>query len=565
MGTTKPKILCVDDEPAILRFLEVVLVRNEYDVIQAENGEEAFEKLERENIDLVLTDVNMPKMDGFELCRKIKGDEHYRDIPVVMITGLAEKQDRVKGIEAGAEDFISKPIEPAEVLARVKMLLEAKALHEKRTGQLFVELGFVTPEHLEEALSIARERKIKIGEALYRMGALDRDHIYWVLSNHLNMNYIELSPEMIDKDLIGQFSMETLEELQCLPLYETTAEIHFAIADPTDQQIVKKVKGLRPGKAVQLHLALPEKIMGILALFERKPITPQEEERMAWPVKEEVPPPIIEVNQIWERLAEALLSLSQDEIYWFDWNPAKCRLLLQKGDEFKEVQSFSEGYSSPLRNRLLQNVLPSHFGEGTFFLFEQATNLKAAFKLSVMGCLDRGMIRIERMPEFSEKELVARHPQALGLIVNLVRLLNEHHRLLIGGKDGKLIKQYGYFLLKQTGIPTDFPPAIFIEHEIDIYFPEVVRIPSSQFKPVQFFNIGKGMQIPFLLWEIEFSEMGSFRETFSNLSSEHFKNVVLSVSFATFDAMRQAFSGREDWREGGFRALFVDQDQLRLI
>lgn len=126
MIDTRPRILCVDDEPQVLKFLEALFAKNGYEVIKAENGEEALEKLKEERVDLVISDVRMPKIDGFELCRRIKGDDRYRDIPVIIITGLTEKKDRIKGIEAGAEDFISKPLDQAEVLARVKMLLKKR-------------------------------------------------------------------------------------------------------------------------------------------------------------------------------------------------------------------------------------------------------------------------------------------------------------------------------------------------------------------------------------------------------------------------------------------------------
>lgn len=128
---TMPRILCVDDEPVILRLLEAILVPKGYEVVKAENGEEALGKIQTERIDLIISDVTMPKMNGFQLCSRIKGDERYRDIPVIIITGLTEKEDRVKGIEAGAEEFISKPIDQAEVLARIKMLLKVKDLHER--------------------------------------------------------------------------------------------------------------------------------------------------------------------------------------------------------------------------------------------------------------------------------------------------------------------------------------------------------------------------------------------------------------------------------------------------
>jgi CheY-like chemotaxis protein len=81
MITTKPRILCFDDEPNVLKFLEAVLVPNGYEVTKAEDGEEAMKKLKEERIDLVLSDVTMPKMDGFEVCRRIKGDDRYRNIP----------------------------------------------------------------------------------------------------------------------------------------------------------------------------------------------------------------------------------------------------------------------------------------------------------------------------------------------------------------------------------------------------------------------------------------------------------------------------------------------------
>jgi len=136
MIPTKPKILCVDDDASILKTFEILLVPNGYEVFKAQNGQEALEKLKEERIDLVLMDVKMPNLDGVEACRRIKTDERTRNIPVVLITTLSAKGDRIKGIEAGAEDFISKPFDVAEVLARVKRLLKTKSLSERRIGEL---------------------------------------------------------------------------------------------------------------------------------------------------------------------------------------------------------------------------------------------------------------------------------------------------------------------------------------------------------------------------------------------------------------------------------------------
>ncbi len=128
---SKPRILCVDDEPSILRLFESLLAAHDYEIIKAQNGQEALEKLNEERVDLVLMDIMMPKLNGLEACRRIKGDEQTRDIPVVIITALSAKADWIKGIEAGAEDFISKPFDAREILDRVKILLKQKSLRER--------------------------------------------------------------------------------------------------------------------------------------------------------------------------------------------------------------------------------------------------------------------------------------------------------------------------------------------------------------------------------------------------------------------------------------------------
>lgn len=126
----KPKILCVDDDPKNLKLLDAILTPRGYIVIKVQNGLLALEILKNETIDIVLLDVMMPGINGFEVCRKIKTDEKLRHIPVVMITALTSKKDRIESIEAGADDFISKPFDQAEILARIKMLLKVKSLND---------------------------------------------------------------------------------------------------------------------------------------------------------------------------------------------------------------------------------------------------------------------------------------------------------------------------------------------------------------------------------------------------------------------------------------------------
>jgi diguanylate cyclase (GGDEF)-like protein len=130
LNTANSVILCVDDEPGNLKLLERTLSPSGYLVIKANDGQEALDIIASRKVDLVLTDVIMPGINGFETCRRIKEDEQYRHIPVVMITALGSKEDRIRGIEAGVDDFLAKPFDHAEVLARVKMLLKTRQLDE---------------------------------------------------------------------------------------------------------------------------------------------------------------------------------------------------------------------------------------------------------------------------------------------------------------------------------------------------------------------------------------------------------------------------------------------------
>lgn len=125
MTAAKPKILSVDDNAANNRVLEAMLTPRGYDVVTATSGQEALEKIRSEKPDLVLSDIVMPGMTGYDLCRKIREDEATRFLPVVMVTASGD-QERVQALEAGADDFMAKPINQLELFARVKSLLRLK-------------------------------------------------------------------------------------------------------------------------------------------------------------------------------------------------------------------------------------------------------------------------------------------------------------------------------------------------------------------------------------------------------------------------------------------------------
>ena len=113
------KILLVDDEPDIVEFLKYNLEQESFEVIESYNGEEAL-KMIRERPDLILLDIMMPGMSGYEVCKRIKEDTQFKDIPIVFLTALSQENDEIRGLEVGGSDFIKKPISPLKLIARVR-------------------------------------------------------------------------------------------------------------------------------------------------------------------------------------------------------------------------------------------------------------------------------------------------------------------------------------------------------------------------------------------------------------------------------------------------------------
>ena len=137
-GAGKVRVLAVDDHPANLRLLDALLTPRGYDVLTAASGEEALERLGATDVDIVLLDIVLPGIDGYEVCRRIREDEATAYLPVVMVTASGEEQ-KVRSLEAGADDFLTKPVRSSELLARVASLARLKRYHdtvERQTAEL---------------------------------------------------------------------------------------------------------------------------------------------------------------------------------------------------------------------------------------------------------------------------------------------------------------------------------------------------------------------------------------------------------------------------------------------
>ena len=186
-------VLIVDDDARNLKLLEAFLLPMKCNVLKANNGHEALSIINRTNIDLMLCDVMMPEMDGYEVCRRIKDNEGTRLIPVVLITALDDIEAKIKGIESGADDFLTKPPNKMELMARARSLLNIKKLNDNLTSIEFVlfsmanaveEKDIYTQGHVKRvsnmALTLGRKmglgekdmRALKIGGALHDIGKI---------------------------------------------------------------------------------------------------------------------------------------------------------------------------------------------------------------------------------------------------------------------------------------------------------------------------------------------------------------------------------------------------------
>ena len=130
------RVLVVDDILANVRLLEAKLTAEYFDVITAMNGVDALEAVQRARPDIVLLDVMMPGIDGIEVCRRIKSNPATHHIPVIMVTALDQPEDRVKGLEAGADDFLTKPVNDVALFCRVKSLARLKMLTDELSARL---------------------------------------------------------------------------------------------------------------------------------------------------------------------------------------------------------------------------------------------------------------------------------------------------------------------------------------------------------------------------------------------------------------------------------------------
>ena len=161
-STYKKRILIVDDDPTSLKILESMLPADKYDVVKANNGEEALVSAFDQTPDLILLDIMMPGIDGYEVTRKIKKNERTKDVPIIIITSLDESESKVKGMEEGAEELLSKPVHSTELLARVSSMLRLKEYRDQLTIRTLSGKSFGTMPKKKEEVQLKEDELPRI-------------------------------------------------------------------------------------------------------------------------------------------------------------------------------------------------------------------------------------------------------------------------------------------------------------------------------------------------------------------------------------------------------------------
>ncbi|MBD3184886.1 response regulator [Candidatus Poribacteria bacterium] len=247
-----PKILIVDDIRMNLLLLSKLIQKAGYQSIQSNNGNDGYNKAVSELPDLILLDIMMPEMDGFEVCRSLKENQVTADIPVIFITAKSETVDKVKGLECGAVDYITKPFQPAEVLARIRTQIKLKEANE---------------ENLEYQKELLRSQKMASISTLAGGVAHNINNLIGNVIGYADMlqNSVEGNEKAIRySDRILEASQRIADLTKNLLMYSRASKSDMCIIH-IDELLNKMVYlyGNKKSEKINVDIQIPEKVPSI--------------------------------------------------------------------------------------------------------------------------------------------------------------------------------------------------------------------------------------------------------------------------------------------------------------
>jgi DNA-binding response OmpR family regulator len=201
------KILVVDDEPNLLRLIGYALHSEGYETIVATDGEEALKKVQSEKPDLVILDVMLPDMSGIEICQRLRSRPETNDLPIIMLSARVQVSDKITGLEAGADEYVTKPVETEEMVARVAALLErTHRLRRTQPAKQGKVLGFIGAKGGVGTTTVALNVALVLAGREHVVAALELRSYFGTFGQHLGRtpvenltNLLELEPERIDE------------------------------------------------------------------------------------------------------------------------------------------------------------------------------------------------------------------------------------------------------------------------------------------------------------------------------------------------------------------------------
>ncbi len=228
---SKKKILIVDDEKQLVSLVSLHMKMSGYEVLSANDGEEALSIIKEERPDLIILDLMLPKIDGWEVCKRLRAESRMGNIPVIMLTARSESADKLKGFECGADDYVTKPFSPRELVARVKRVLArsengSSAPKRYNIGNVVIDLQDFTIKVKSEDVDITEKERNILKALMARPGEpLSRERLLDIVWGDDNVEYGNI-------DVHIRHLREKIEK------------------DPDDPKIIKTVKGV--GYAVEV-------------------------------------------------------------------------------------------------------------------------------------------------------------------------------------------------------------------------------------------------------------------------------------------------------------------------
>lgn len=181
------RVLVVDDDAPSVKMISFLLREEGYEVNSADNGVAALDSIERETPDLVILDVMMPQMDGFEVCRRIR---QKADVPIIFLSAKGDTADRVAGLELGADDYLAKPFEPSELLARVKAVMRRTEAFSQEDAQARLAVGAITLDPLNNRVMFGDGNVVMLTPIEFRLLHCLMRNAGRILSHDLLMNAV---------------------------------------------------------------------------------------------------------------------------------------------------------------------------------------------------------------------------------------------------------------------------------------------------------------------------------------------------------------------------------------